>query len=225
MCVGRRPAAWLQRWLQSWRNAADPRPSAFQAGHIPSWRGSCVCYALRPGQVGPARAPGKLTWSVAPSPRASGGTRCTPPVRTSVRRRIRAPDRGCSSSLPWVLPCSWLPVAPLEETVKSDRREFPQEMRSTLDRLWKRGTLPQRAGQILNPRGFSAFSPSSARAAGRATVAPSWVRWLVARRPSAFQAGRIPCWRGSCERLCAAAGRCYSPMVAAVAVTVAVSPV
>ena len=24
MCVGRRPAAWLQRWLQSWRNAADP---------------------------------------------------------------------------------------------------------------------------------------------------------------------------------------------------------
>ena len=45
-------------------------------------------------------------------------------------------------------------MAPLEETVKSDRREFPQEMRSTLDRLWKRGTLPQRAGQILNPRGF-----------------------------------------------------------------------
>jgi hypothetical protein len=26
-------------------------------------------------------------------------------------------------------------AAPLEETVKSDRREFPQEMRSTLDRL------------------------------------------------------------------------------------------
>jgi hypothetical protein len=51
-------------------------------------------------------------------------------------------------------------VAPLEETVKSDRREFPQEMRSTLDRLWRRGTLPQRAGQIPQPkRGF----PVSAR--------------------------------------------------------------
>jgi hypothetical protein len=45
-----------------------------------------------------------------------------------------------------------------------------------------------------------------------------------ARRPSAFQAGRIPYWRGSCERLCAAAGRCCPPMAAAVAVTVAVSP-
>ena len=75
------------------------RPSAFQAGHIPSWRGSCECYALRPGRVGPARALGKLTWSLAPSPRASGGTRCTRPAWTSVRRRIRAPDRGCSSSL------------------------------------------------------------------------------------------------------------------------------
>ena len=27
---------------------ADPRPSAFQAGHIQSWRGSCECYALSP---------------------------------------------------------------------------------------------------------------------------------------------------------------------------------
>ena len=26
-----------------WR---DPRPSVFQAGHIPSWRGSCESYAL-----------------------------------------------------------------------------------------------------------------------------------------------------------------------------------
>ena len=40
-------------------------------------------------------------------------------------------------------------------------------MRSTLDRLWKRGTLPQRAGQILNPRGFSGFSPSSVHAGER----------------------------------------------------------
>jgi len=43
-CVGRCPAAWLQCWLQSHRNGAAPRPSAFQAGHIPSWRRLCVSY-------------------------------------------------------------------------------------------------------------------------------------------------------------------------------------
>ena len=47
-CVGRCPAAWQQRWQQSRRNGADPRPSAFQAGHMPSWRGSCERYALSP---------------------------------------------------------------------------------------------------------------------------------------------------------------------------------
>ena len=50
-------------------------------------------------------------------------------------------------------------MAPLEETVKSDRREFPQEMRSTLDRLWKRGTLPQRAGQSPQPERVFGFQP------------------------------------------------------------------
>jgi hypothetical protein len=45
-CVGRRPAAWLQSWLQSRWNGADPRPSAFQAGHNPRWHESCECYAL-----------------------------------------------------------------------------------------------------------------------------------------------------------------------------------
>jgi hypothetical protein len=30
------------------RGGAVERPSAFQAGHIPSWRGSCKCYALSP---------------------------------------------------------------------------------------------------------------------------------------------------------------------------------
>jgi hypothetical protein len=34
-CVGCCSAPWLQSWLQSRRNGADPRPSAFQAGHIP----------------------------------------------------------------------------------------------------------------------------------------------------------------------------------------------
>jgi hypothetical protein len=45
-CVECCSAAWLQSWLQSRRNGADPRPSAFQAGHIPSWRGSCERCAL-----------------------------------------------------------------------------------------------------------------------------------------------------------------------------------
>ena len=40
------PAAWQQYWQQSRRNGADPRPSAFQAGHMPSWHGSCERYAL-----------------------------------------------------------------------------------------------------------------------------------------------------------------------------------
>jgi hypothetical protein len=43
-CVGCCSAAWLQ----SRRNGADPRPSAFQAGHIPSWRESRERYALSP---------------------------------------------------------------------------------------------------------------------------------------------------------------------------------
>ena len=50
MCVGRRRAAWLQAWLQSWRLGSGPRPSAFQAGHIPSSYGSCECYALSVGR-------------------------------------------------------------------------------------------------------------------------------------------------------------------------------
>jgi hypothetical protein len=40
-----RPAAWQQYWQQSRWNGSDPRPSAFQAGHIPSRRGSCERYA------------------------------------------------------------------------------------------------------------------------------------------------------------------------------------
>lgn len=52
-CVGRRPATWLQSWLQSGRNDDAPRPSAFQAWHVPSWlrsRGCCV-----PSLIAPAR--------------------------------------------------------------------------------------------------------------------------------------------------------------------------
>jgi hypothetical protein len=45
-------AAWQQCWQQSRRDDSDPRPSAFQAGHIPSWRGSCERYALSPVAAG-----------------------------------------------------------------------------------------------------------------------------------------------------------------------------
>jgi hypothetical protein len=44
---GRRcPAAWQQCWQQSAAERLRCRPSAFPAGHIPSWRGSCERYAL-----------------------------------------------------------------------------------------------------------------------------------------------------------------------------------
>ena len=46
------PAAWQQYWQQSRHPCADPRPSAFQAGHIPSWHGSCERYALSPVAAG-----------------------------------------------------------------------------------------------------------------------------------------------------------------------------
>jgi hypothetical protein len=80
-CVGRRSVAWLQSWLQSRWNGADPRPSAFQAGHIPSWRGSCECYALSPV----AAVSGWLLPLLSPLP--SGGQRYFarhPPSTTSV---------------------------------------------------------------------------------------------------------------------------------------------
>ena len=40
------PAAWQQYWQQSRRNGSDPRPSAFQAWHIPSWGETCERAAL-----------------------------------------------------------------------------------------------------------------------------------------------------------------------------------
>ena len=39
------PAAWQQYWQQSRPNSTDPRPSANEAGHIPSWHRSCERYA------------------------------------------------------------------------------------------------------------------------------------------------------------------------------------
>jgi hypothetical protein len=76
-------------------------------------------------------------------------------------------------------------------------------MRSTLDRLWKRGTLPQRAGQIPQPERVFRFQPVICSRSRVATAAPSWAPLanctLFARRPSAFQAGHIPSWRGLCE--------------------------
>jgi len=96
-CVGCCSAPWLQSWLQSRRNGADPRPSAFQAGHIPSWHESCESYALLPVPAGSrwpllllssarhVRAPGTFQSGPgflvpAPSPHRTDGCR---PIRWS----------------------------------------------------------------------------------------------------------------------------------------------
>src|SRR3954471_4328994 len=47
VCTGRALSSGLATVLATvTAPGADPRPSAFQAGHIPSWRGSCESYAL-----------------------------------------------------------------------------------------------------------------------------------------------------------------------------------
>jgi hypothetical protein len=45
------PAAWQQYWQQSRRNGLDPRPSAFQAGHIPKSPFACERVAVSPFAV------------------------------------------------------------------------------------------------------------------------------------------------------------------------------
>jgi len=85
-CVGCCSAAWLQSWLQSRRYGADPRPSAFQAGHIPSCGGSCECYALSPIAAGRLWAPVLLSPLLSAQPKSSGGK----PTRTAASTR----DRG-----------------------------------------------------------------------------------------------------------------------------------
>ena len=159
---------------------------SFQAGHIPSWRGSCEWYALRPGRVGPARARGKLTWSVAPSPRASGGTRCTRPVWTSVRRRIRrligvahrlslgsCRARGC-----------WWPR--WRRLSRATGGSFRRKCAALLTGSGSGVRFRSEQGKLLNPGGFSGFSRSSARAAGRLRPEGDSGHTLFwARRPSA----------------------------------------
>ena len=44
------PAAWQGCWPQLRWRCLHPRPSAFQAGHIPSWCRSCENHALPPGR-------------------------------------------------------------------------------------------------------------------------------------------------------------------------------
>ena len=58
-----------------WRNAADPRPSAFQAGHIPRWRGLYESYALSLVAEHRARPANKLTSATtAATPRSGLGS-------------------------------------------------------------------------------------------------------------------------------------------------------
>ena len=147
---------------------------SFQAGHIPSWRGSCEWYALRPGRVGPARARGKLTWSVAPSPRASGGTRRTHPACTSVRRRIRrligvahrlslgsCRARGC-----------WWPR--WRRLSRATGGSFRRKCAALLTGSGSGVRFRSEQGKVLSPGGFSGFNPSSASTAASAAAAPSW---------------------------------------------------
>ena len=78
------------------RSGSDRRPSAFQAGHIPSWRESCECYALS------AVAGQSLAAAVAVTVAVSGWS-CSPSSRSS-RRRYRAlavPQRDQPAFLPY----------------------------------------------------------------------------------------------------------------------------
>jgi hypothetical protein len=208
-CVGCCSAPWLQSWLQSRRNGADPRPSACQVG------------IRRPGRVGPARALGKLAWSVARSPRASGGTRCTRPGRTSVRRRIRVLIRVAhrlSLGLCCARGCWWPRWRRLSRATGGS---FRRKCAALLTGSGSGVRFRSEQGKSLNPRGFSGFSPSSARAAGwlrRRRVGP---RWLIAR----YLHGGLPLFRPDispvgadharvmrcCRSLLAAVGRCCHP--------------
>ena len=84
------PTAWQQCWLQSRRPGADPRPSAFQAGHMPSWRGSCERCSLSPVAAGsrwpllllsPLLSSARRDRAWLPSPPGCGP--CAPPLPPS----------------------------------------------------------------------------------------------------------------------------------------------
>jgi hypothetical protein len=116
------PAAWQQYWLQSLRSRYWSRPSVFQAGHIPSWRGSCECYAL-------SLVAADCRWLLLLSPLLS--TRRRP----SVSKRP-ASCRGWPASAPGrLLPGPWFLAGGGAEAPRSRvaERSFPKETRSALD--------------------------------------------------------------------------------------------
>jgi hypothetical protein len=97
-CVGCCPPAWLQSWLQSRGNGADPRPFAFQTGHIPSSRGSSGSYAL-------SSVAAVSRWLLPLlSPSLSAAVRYGPYSRWTTSRAVaRGGWRRCQTSIaPWI---------------------------------------------------------------------------------------------------------------------------
>jgi hypothetical protein len=142
--------------------------------------------------------------------------RCCPGVTaTTLGRPPHRPRRPGSpttvgTSAPWSSsPCSELRITRVFSCVARGFKVCPSFMFA--------GCCCRRSSAVDGNSGASRGHAPEVRRPGS--------RWSGAvERPSAFhQAGRIPCWRESCERLCAAAGRCCSPMVAAVAVSPRVS--
>ena len=113
--VARRPS--------SWRGCADERSSVFQAGYIPSWRGSCERYALSPVAAA-------CRWSLLLlSPLLS--TRRRPPI-SKPTRTLQGMARVESGQAP-----AWPSGSDRRRhrgsAVRGGRRPFPAETRSALD--------------------------------------------------------------------------------------------
>ena len=196
-CVGC-SAAWLQSWLQSRRNGADPRPSAFQAGHIPSRRESCRCSP--------------------PSPVAADGgwwllLLQLPPgicLMTACAVQGMAPYPGQARCLA----LGFWPECFRRLNVKGGQRPFPEETRSALDIEGKHVTIQGPSPDLTTSRIRSPWRAAHVRQARSRHLRP-------VARPSA-KAGHNASLARIVGALCAVAGRCRLPLVAAVAVSVAV---
>ena len=126
------PAAWLQCWLQPRRPGADPRPS-FQAGYIPSRRGSRECYALS--------AVAACRWSLLLlSPLLSGRQwpESAPTSAPGVGYRWQAPGLGDTSSSHTgqyrVEPVAWIPLKVERQIQRRDQLvlKFPWSIADNL---------------------------------------------------------------------------------------------
>ena len=115
----------------------EPRPSVFQAGHLPSWHRSCVSYALSP-------VAGACRWLLlllSPLLSARSGRLCpaAPGVRLvtarTVERMAPYPGQACCLAL------GFWPECFRRLAVKGGQRPFPKETRSALDIEGKHVTI------------------------------------------------------------------------------------